>query len=706
VSRLYNDFGMLVREHQAHLGTQTASTPYVEYTHDRTLEGEEEIQEFVKGLRPVNVFYPDRTAGANNAYQYHYNDPGTLDERLNRPAAVLYQQVDSFIPVVTEYKYLGLGTVVETTHHDAQLKLDLAGPGHSYAGFDRFGRVVDQNWQNTGQGSAVDRYEYLYDKASSRTARWNRTASLRDERYLYDGLHRLRQFDRGELDASGEVIANQQQSQVLALDETGNWTQFAQFVPLIIQNRQHNPANEVTNLTVQAGGPAWAIPAHDANGNMTALPKPSDLPVALTCKYDGWNRLAEVREGSTTLAKYRYDALARRISTEAGGATRHFYYSDQWQVLEERVGSETARPQVRYAWGLRYVDDLIYRQRDLTGDGTQNERFYALQDANWNVTALAHPATGAIRERYAYKPYGELLVFDASWNQIPASAFDNPYTFTGRRFDSETGLYYYRHRLFHAQLGRFVTRDPIGYQGGANLYAYVANRPTIRKDPNGLHIYVHWEDDANLPWDTAQFFLWYFAGNGEAIDLNEIGLQGTWVAAMRSQLNIFMRSTLPDILLGDLNCSNPRTHGSDQTTAVFNFGSGSVFDPMIILGDETVTISYNCEASIGCVPCCAKQHIRWYRGSCSIAINLTARFANPLDWNGPYYERDHASYRRCARSCRRRFHPLFDRRLYRQCVTICDERFPPSEIPGGKPYDITATHIEAYSWAIDFGPCP
>jgi YD repeat-containing protein len=64
VLREYNDFGMLVREYQAHLGTQTGSTPYVEYTHDRTLEGEEEIQEFVKGLRPLNIFYPDRTADA------------------------------------------------------------------------------------------------------------------------------------------------------------------------------------------------------------------------------------------------------------------------------------------------------------------------------------------------------------------------------------------------------------------------------------------------------------------------------------------------------------------------------------------------------------------------------------------------------------------------------------------------------------------
>ena len=63
----------------------------------------------------------------------------------------------------------------------------------------------------------------------------------------------------------------------------------------------------------------------------------------------------------------------------------------------------------------------------------------------------------------------------------------NPYTFTGRRFDEETGLYYYRNRYYHAQLGRFVSRDPIGYEGSEwNLYEYVASNPLVATDPLGL----------------------------------------------------------------------------------------------------------------------------------------------------------------------------------------------------------------------------
>ncbi len=64
--------------------------------------------------------------------------------------------------------------------------------------------------------------------------------------------------------------------------------------------------------------------------------------------------------------------------------------------------------------------------------------------------------------------------------------------FTGREFDPETGLYYYRSRYYAPQAGRFTTADPIGLLGGPNLYSYVNNNPVNWVDPFGLLGGVEW----------------------------------------------------------------------------------------------------------------------------------------------------------------------------------------------------------------------
>tara|TARA_R110002051_G_scaffold75646_1_gene137498 strand:- start:804 stop:1850 length:1047 start_codon:yes stop_codon:yes gene_type:complete len=102
---------------------------------------------------------------------------------------------------------------------------------------------------------------------------------------------------------------------------------------------------------------------------------------------------------------------------------------------------------------------------------------YYFADRQGNVLAVTSQA-GVIRQHFFYTPFGVELVGDPS---------GNPFRYTGRRYDAETGLYYYRARYYDADLGRFLQVDPVGYADQWNLYAYVGNNPLNATDPTGAY---------------------------------------------------------------------------------------------------------------------------------------------------------------------------------------------------------------------------
>jgi len=82
-------------------------------------------------------------------------------------------------------------------------------------------------------------------------------------------------------------------------------------------------------------------------------------------------------------------------------------------------------------------------------------------DGLGNVVALQQSGTGQIVETYKYDVFGKVTIYDVNNSVIPQSAYNNPYMFTGRRLDGETGLYYYRARYYRLEIGRFLQPDPI-----------------------------------------------------------------------------------------------------------------------------------------------------------------------------------------------------------------------------------------------------
>ena len=125
-----------------------------------------------------------------------------------------------------------------------------------------------------------------------------------------------------------------------------------------------------------------------------------------------------------------------------------------------------------------------------SGTAAANIEYYHA-DRLGNVSALSDDV-GNITDRYAYDPFGhECEVLSpapgAPCEVGPPSTSGQLFRYTGRKYDPETGLYYYRARYYCPDCGRFLSTDPVGYEAGFNLYTYTLNDPLNNTDATGLN---------------------------------------------------------------------------------------------------------------------------------------------------------------------------------------------------------------------------
>ena len=486
---VYDDFGQLVTEYQEHGGAVNTSTSLkVGYAYEDGTDN---------NIRLTKMTYPD-----GRELNYDYGSSGATDDALSRVASLID---DDGTTHLVDYSYLGRNTFVKTDYPEPDLRYDLAmGTGDDpHDGLDHFGRIVDSRWYDYGSSADIDRIKYGYDRAGNRTYREQMcdSNSHHDEVYDYDDINRLTDFDRGTINGNKDAISTLNFAQQWSLDPTGNWSSFKEDSDGdstwdLNQSRTANKVNEITDIT-ETSGPAWVTPAYNRAGNMTTIPKPADPTSSFAATYDAWNRLVELVDGANTVAEYVYDGAKRRAvkKTYSGGsldATCHLYYTDRkkWQVIEERLessGSISANPDRQFVWGLRYIDEAVLRDRDTDSNGSLDERVYALQDANWNVTALAD-ASGDVQERYAYSAYGTPRVLTPTFTTRALSSYGMEVLYAGYRYDQSTALYHVRHRTYQSGLGCWVRRDPVGYIDAPNLVQYANANPLRTTDPMGLGV--------------------------------------------------------------------------------------------------------------------------------------------------------------------------------------------------------------------------
>ncbi len=309
--------------------------------------------------------------------------------------------------------------------------------------YDPASQVTNILHQITATSSQINKADYLYNGVGNRM-------SLTDKRgaqaFGYDNLDRL-------TSASHPLLGTPQS---FAYDPVGNRT----------------TGGSVVNAGNQLTADATHGYQYDDNGNLirkTLLATGNYSQYT----YDAENRLTKVEEftaGNPTPAftsTYRYDGLGRRIEKVANGQTKRYIYDGE-DILLEYDGSNVL--QTRYTHGPG-IDEPIAVTKG------SNTYFYH-QDGLGSVTDLTD-STGATAKSYSYDAYGNIL-------ESPGT-LEQPYTYTGREFDSESGLFYYRARNYDPTTGRFLQQDPIGFSGGdANLYTYVGGNPVNFDDPSGL----------------------------------------------------------------------------------------------------------------------------------------------------------------------------------------------------------------------------
>jgi len=152
------------------------------------------------------------------------------------------------------------------------------------------------------------------------------------------------------------------------------------------------------------------------------------------------------------------------LAEESKRRNTQYYAYDGDQVIAEYEGGSLKR---KFIYGPG-IDEPV-----MMIDVTTSTKYYYHFDGLGSVVALSN-SIGDIVERYSYDVFGEP-------NRV--SDVNNPYLFTGRRFDTETANYYYRARYYKPSIGRFLQPDPIP---SLNLYTYVGNNPTNWLDPLGL----------------------------------------------------------------------------------------------------------------------------------------------------------------------------------------------------------------------------
>jgi RHS repeat-associated protein len=457
----YNSLGNVLTEQQIWRDNSSGS----EVRHDNTVSSVYDGVGFRTSLQyPVRV--PDSSSYPNETVNFYH-------DKLNR-----LESIDDSYTEPIKYDYVGLGRILNRIYpNGTKLTMLKNSTTDTWGdGYDAYRRIIDFSNTTAPGTQGFAEFTYGYDNSDNRLfERRMHQASGSDrigEIYKYDVADRMKERYEGSVNDTGQNTYTTP-TQSFALDGLGNWKTHTKTGSSYSQTI--NSKNQYTVFNGPAGQKSLQ---YDFKGNLI-----NEIAGGAQQQYvyDFLNRLTNFIDWEYNTTTYRYDALGRRISKSMLGSFIINYVYDGSRLIQERDGANN--PINSYLYGIGTDEILTRRQFPV---GPSPDIFYHT-NALGSVTAVTS-STGAVLERYKYDAYGQVTFMNPStFTPLTASSTGNNILFTARYYDPEAKLYYYRARMYHPYLGRFLQRDPLGESASLNLYNYVSNNPTRFTDPTGMY---------------------------------------------------------------------------------------------------------------------------------------------------------------------------------------------------------------------------